>query len=140
MNDAGSVSFRESATDLQHDGRDLGRAQTPRALQAFSEVFPIEQLHRDIRRSLPDAVIENLHDVGTPELSRSLRLALEATLRFRMVRELPFDELHGTRNIESEVRRVPNGTHSAATNETIQTKTVGDDGVGDELNGHGEFS
>jgi len=105
-------------------------------LQPLTEIFAVEQLHRDVGRPLEDAVIEDLHDVRASERCGRLRFALESRLRLGDLRKLPLDELHGARDVEPEVRRVPNGTHPAAAEEPVQVEALCDDDVRCELDAH----
>src|SRR5207245_6262075 len=113
VNDAEPVRLGERAANLRDDRVDLARVHPPDARDSLAEVLAVEELHRDVRRAFAYAVVEDLHDVRAAELRRRLRLALEALLRLGHMGELPLDEFYGARNVEPEVRCVPDRPHSS---------------------------
>ena len=115
----------------------MGRQATDPG-EAFAEILAIEQLHRDIRRPLANAVVEDLNHVRTAELRCRLRFALEARLHLGKLRALAFDELDCTRYVQAQVRRVPHRAHAAATKKPVQTEALGNDNVGGGVKRHRE--
>src|ERR1700683_5675857 len=97
--------------------------------EALAEVLSLEQLHRDVRRVLANAVIEDLHDVRATKLRGRLRLALEARFCLFERRELALDELHRAWNIEPKMRCLPDRPHAPASDEPIQSEATRDDRV-----------
>ncbi len=74
-------AFVERAADLtDDDAQHVVRGHAADALKTLAEVLAVEELHRDVRRPFTHPVIEDLDDVGAPELRRGLGLALEALL------------------------------------------------------------
>ena len=79
VNEARGVRLGERARDLGDDADDVSAGRGDRAaLEAMVEILALEVLHRDVRRAVPDAVIEDLHDVRALELRGGLGFALEA--------------------------------------------------------------
>jgi hypothetical protein len=52
------------------------------------------------------------------------------------VRTLALDELDGARYFEAQVRRMPNGAHASAAQQSIQTKAIGNDHVRRRVDRH----
>ena len=128
-----ACALRERAADLGHDHHELARGHPPDALEALAEVLAVEELHGDVRGALPNAVVQNLDDVGAPELRGRLGLALEAGLRLGNLRVLALDEFHRAGDVEAEVGGVPHRAHSAAAELTVQAESFSDDEIGSEL-------
>src|SRR5207247_1346735 len=84
MNNPALMRLRERATHLLNDRVYLGRGKLPtRPHERLAEVFTIEQLHRDVGTSLPNTVIDDLHDMWTAQLRGSLRFPFEACMGVR---------------------------------------------------------
>ena len=130
MDDAGLMRATERSAHLLDDEVHLGRRDATAApRKALTEVLALEELHRDVRTALPDAVVEDLHDVRVPKLSRSLRFALEARVRLGDVGELTLDELHRARRVEPEVHRLPDGSHAAPADHPNQAEAIRHDHI-----------
>ncbi len=133
VNDADAVRFRQRPAHLADDPQDVVGRHSADTLQTLAEIFAVEQLHRDVRRALKYAVIEDLDDVGTAKLGRSLCLALEARLRFRQLRDLALDELDGAGDVERQVRGEPDGPHASLTQLPGEPEPLRDHHVGCQL-------
>ena len=127
------VRLGQRAAHLRDDAQDVVRRQPAQALEALAEVLAVEELHGDVRRPVPDAVIEDLHDVRAAELRRGLGLALEAGLRLGKLGDLALDELDRAGDVEREVRREPDRAHAALAELSIEPEALRDDHVGCQL-------
>jgi hypothetical protein len=110
------------------------RVWAPRA-EALRQVLALEELHGDVRRASPHAVVEDLHDMRAAELRGGLGLALEAGPQLGRLRGLFVDELDRARHVEPGVLGEPHGPHSALPQRADQTESIGDDEPCGQLHG-----
>ena len=125
VNDADSVRARESSRDVRHEPMCRCRVESADALESPRHRFALQEFHRDVRRALPNAVIEHVHDVRAAQLRFDFRFALEARHHLRLPAPLAFDELHRAGNAEPEVRRKPHRSHSALPDLSNETEAIG---------------
>jgi hypothetical protein len=130
VDDPDRVRLGQRAAGLGDDPDDVARRHPPQLRQPLAEVFAVEQLHRDVRGALKDAVVEDLDDVRAAKLGRGLGLALETRLRLRQLRDLTLDELHRAGDVERQVRRQPHRSHPALPELANEPEPIGDDDVG----------
>ena len=126
VDEAGGVRHGEGAADLRGDRGDLARREGALAAEAAVQVLPLEQLHRDVGDAAPHAVVEDLHDVGAPELGRGLGLALEAPRDLGRARGGRVHELERARRLELRVLRGPDGAHAPLAEGADEPEAVGD--------------
>jgi hypothetical protein len=126
MHDADGVRARQSARDVRDEAMGRCGVEATDALEPSGDRFALQELHGDVGRALPNAVIEHVNDVRAAQLRFDLRLAFEARHHLRLAAPVALDELHRAGNSEPEVRREPHRSHSTLTDLTNEAETIGD--------------
>src|SRR5262245_34168560 len=79
------------------------------------EVHPVEELHRDVENAIVARTeVEHADRVRMDEVARRLCLALEATKRRWIGRDVLFQELQGHATVEGHLASKPDVAHAAA--------------------------
>src|SRR5262245_57322589 len=86
--------------------------------------------HDQVGRPAVDPIVEDLYDVGAPELSCRFGLALEARARQRCRALVVAHELHGYGGVERDMPRDPYGSHPTPSEGALKRILLPDDGAG----------
>ncbi len=115
MYDARAMGLVQRVDNLCCDRNDFADADCT-ALNACSERLAFDELHRDVRRAVVVADIEDLRDVGMRQIRRGACLPLETRPPIVVGRELGWQDLERDTAAEPFVDRLHDHTHSALAN------------------------
>ncbi len=109
----------------RHDQR-VAHRQPPRPLNQLLEVLALDVLEDDVLTALVLATVDHRDDVRMAELGNRACLAAEALDVLLVRRELLVEDLDRDDSVEQPVMRVPDGRHSAASDERQELVAIRD--------------
>ena len=127
MDDAACVGGREGSCDGGPDPGHLSRRQGAAASDDGGEVFPVDQLHDDVRAGRVLAVVVDRDDIGMRQRCGRLGLLPEPGREVRVLEVLRPQELDRHVATELRVGAAEDGRHPALPEELDQSISTAED-------------
>jgi hypothetical protein len=113
MHDPGGVRLLQPSASLRHDARRELRREWAEAIEDFTDILAVQELHHEEGRAALDPDVEDLRDVLGLDLARRSRLDLKALEELRVGRVLGRDDLDGDAPPGPRVASLEDGPHSS---------------------------
>ena len=133
MDDAALVGEARGAQHLDGEVDRADRVQRRLLDDELLERAALEVLHRDVRRAVPFAAVEDADDVGVLQAGRARGLAAEALDELVVLGEAPVQQLERDLAAELLVERAVHVGHPARPDAVLDRVAAVDDGAGADV-------